>query len=184
MCLLTNCYKGETAEKDIPCYKALTFSLHVSKCSNTLTLEAFTPIMLQEVVFNDTIRARGRLKHADKKLDDSPTYSVEKQGVHVYLNKNRAELVSTYFRNRVVVHAIIPKGTVYWMNIFNDKIAAKKLIIGKIVDSNPYFPMTSHVVLGNDLMDFTDKESMLLLPELWKRRTMTCSEIDNFLEGV
>lgn len=119
MCLYTLDKTPKVAEQDITCYKVLV-RLDDGKL--------LSPFICTRVSIGEAIKAK---YPNDMPVKAIYSYRVGGEGVHAY-SKNEIPKWKI-FANRVVAEATIPAGTEYWTDEFNNEIAARQMIIEKIL---------------------------------------------------
>lgn len=123
MCLYTTKKGLKFAKEDIVCYKV--FAINDENTIVTPFLK--TKLSKKQLDGKKPFRAKGIAKAYKTKICD---YSYGKGLIHAYINQN---LNSFCLRNTLICKCHIPKHTRYITGCADTEIAAKKIIIDKVV---------------------------------------------------
>lgn len=123
MCLITNQSKPLIAKEDITVYKALDEINEIDALVNKLVTYYVTPYRYYPMEFNKLY-----INKQEEDVFRLPFYtSVGKGFYHAY--SNLESIPTSVLWNHNIYKAIIPKGSIYYMN--SNAIASKQIIILK-----------------------------------------------------
>lgn len=127
MCLTTKYREPKIASCDIECFKVL---------SRGFNGDLFTPFYRVRTSLGEALAAKDNEEYPIKGIDH---YVVTCEGVHAFVTKSAAKVVAMRrydggLVNRVIAEATIQAGTEYWRSVDGKEIAARRMIINRIIN--------------------------------------------------